>query len=111
MKLRIHDNSARLRLSRTDVDRLSRGETLEEKIEFQPGHALSYSLAVEPVDQAGARMEGSAIRFFVPSARAARWLGSAEVGVTGPGVVIEKDFQCLHRESSEDADSFPNPNA
>lgn len=111
MKLRIHDNSARLRLSRTDVDRLAVGETLVEKIEFQPGQALTYSLAVQPMEQAGVRFENAAIQFFIPAARAERWLHSAEVGISGPGVVIEKDFQCLHRESSEDADSFPNPNA
>ena len=113
MKLRFHDGSLRLRLSRGEADQLASMGQVDESIAFPDGKALRYS--IESGDQAKieASFDGSSIHVTVPRASVRRWIESEEPGMagsTGPlGILIEKDYQCLHRESAEDRDSFPNP--
>jgi len=44
---------------------------------------------------------------------AKNWLETDQTGIEAATsslrILIEKDFQCLHRASAEDADGFPNP--
>lgn len=108
MKLRVHDNSLRLRLSQSDVAQLRETGHVEEKLAL-PGRALIYSVAAAPVSEIEASFEGDRVAVTVPTALARKWIDSDQVGIEGPQVLIEKDFQCLHRASSEDADGFPNP--
>jgi hypothetical protein len=59
------------------------------------------------------------IRVRLPLDMAEEWAGSDRIslslnraGDSGPSLLIEKDFQCLHREErnpADDADAFPNP--
>lgn len=44
MRLRIKGNSLRLRLTRSEVARLSVGEPVEESTEFAPDHVLRYRI-------------------------------------------------------------------
>jgi hypothetical protein len=113
MKLRFHSNSLRLRLSQSDVARLAGGGSVEEIVTFAPGNALVYSLESGVGDEIAASFENGRIRVTLPAAAARRWIASDEAGMEGSSgplhVLVEKDFQCIHRESEEDADSFPNP--
>jgi hypothetical protein len=112
MKLRLHDNSLRLRLSQSEVARLKRDGRIEDTIAFGPQQALIYSLESSPVAQVGASFEDGRVRVFAPHAVVHAWADGDAVGIEGSSstlrVLIEKDFQCVH-PTSEDADNFPNP--
>ncbi len=114
MKLRVHGNGIRLRLNRRDVDEFARNGRIEAAIEF-PGQPLVYSL-----EQGGAAAEadfdGQTIRIRIPAPVAADWTGSDRVGIEEQvgnlAIVIEKDFQCMHKgDDAKDPDGYPNPMA
>jgi hypothetical protein len=115
MKLRLHSGTLRLRLSQPEVAQLAETGRLEDTVTFAPGQVLSYALESGPEAGITATLAGNRIRVAVPAAIAKHWIESDETGIESSGgalqVLIEKDFQCLHRVSEEDADSFPNPMA
>ncbi|PYT15157.1 MAG: hypothetical protein DMG59_14725 [Acidobacteria bacterium] len=113
MKLRLHSNTLRLRLSQSEVSRLAESGQVQETITFAPGQTFSYSIEARPEAEVGALLESNRVRIVLPAAVAKNWMESDQTGVEGSTatlrVVVEKDYQCLHRESEEDADAFPNP--
>jgi hypothetical protein len=121
MKLRIHGNSVRLRLSQSEVAALAENGKVESYIEFGKGSQLTYALSVrEDVSEPEARFENSGLTVYVPKEQADKWINSDSVGVTdglsndgtGPQIIVEKDFTCLHKRAGvDDADTFPNPEA
>jgi uncharacterized protein DUF7009 len=115
MKLRLHSNALRLRLSQSEVARLAETGRVEESIAFAPGRVLSYAVESGDADAVAATFDNDVVRVVVPASVAKTWTGTDQVGIEASNgtlrVLIEKDYQCLHRSSPEDADSFPNPNA
>ena len=111
MKLRFHKDSLRLRLSQSEVARLAERGSIDDRIEFPNDQTLSFS--VESGDSSVALFENNEIRVIAPRGDVQRWIDTDQTGLeyqSGPvKVVIEKDFQCLHKETPEDADAFPNP--
>ena len=120
MKLRIHNGSLRLRLSRTDVDQLQETNICAESLRFGSGSQLIYTLETSTqftVMEAQYRQDR--LRILLPVEMARRWASSDQISLSldsvvggGPSILIEKDFRCLHsdeRKPSEDSDSFPNP--
>lgn len=124
MKLRIKGNSARLRLSRTEVGELAAGKDVSESIAFGPlpEDRLIYRVVVadDPSGIAAALSDG-VITFTLPASAAREWAAGDEVSIeftkmVGDGaeltVLIEKDFACLNpRRGEDEGDMFPNPNA
>jgi len=113
MKLRFHSESLRLRLSQSEVAKLAEFGHIEDCVQFAPGQALWYSLESADTETVAATFLGDRVRVLLPRATAAHWVASDETGIEGSSgpltIHIEKDFQCLHRDSPEDTDSFPNP--
>jgi hypothetical protein len=113
MKLRFHSNSLRLRLSQSDVAVLAGGGSVEETVTFAPGQTLIYLIESGVGEEIAASFENGRIRVTLPRALAKQWVLSDEAGIEGVSgplrVLVEKDFQCIHREGEEDADAFPNP--
>jgi|HubBroStandDraft_2_1064218.scaffolds.fasta_scaffold465638_2 hypothetical protein len=113
MKLRMHANSVRLRLSRSEVDALGETGRVEESIQFTPDHALRYSIESAEVPEPSAALEANGIRVTLPRTEVKQWVESDQISIEskqGPlHLLIEKDFKCIHRDSPGDADSFPNP--
>lgn len=120
MKLRIHGNSIRLRLSQSEVAEFQSTGRVDSRLEM-PGGSLGYSLVADPsATILSAEMNGAMI-VRVPSDEAERWAASDEVGISaeqpvGDGttlkILIEKDFTCLvPRAGEDDADTFPHPRA
>ncbi len=111
MKLRIHRNNLRLRLSQSEVARLSQEGSIEDRIGFPDGRALTFRL--ESGELSRARFEDSVIRIAAPRLELRHWMETDQEGIVfedGPvSVAIEKDFQCLHKAAEESADAFPNP--
>ena len=119
MKLRIRGNSVRIRVTRSEVARLSEGERVEQATQFSPTARLRSS--VEPSSRVGApvaELSDSSIRVLLPQGQVRAWANSDQVTIdamqdAGEGtllqILVEKDFQCIHSRSEESADAFPNP--
>lgn len=120
MKLRIHRNSLRLRLNRSDVEQLQKAGICADVLRFGPDSQLTYTVETSAhVKTLDAQYRQNCIRVLIPLDVVEQWVDSDQVSLSqgasesGPSLLIEKDFQCLHchgREPSEDAQSFPNPN-
>jgi hypothetical protein len=114
MKLRIHANSLRLRLSRSEVARLTETGRLEEKLEFPGGARLTYAIESGDVSVPQASFDATTIRVTLPRNWVERWATTGEVGISGKcvfgghvlAVLVEKDFQCAHADP--DPDAYPN---
>jgi hypothetical protein len=76
MKLRLRKNSLRLRLLRGEVDRLGRGERVEEAITFAPGRRLTYALLATDADVVRAAFADGVITVEIPSAVALQFVES-----------------------------------
>ena len=112
MKLRLHDNSLRLRLSQSEVERLHDTGKVDDAIVFAPGKQLRYALETGSTET-GATLDDSRIVVTIPTAVATEWIESDQTGIEASigmlRLLIEKDFQCLHRGPQPGEDAFPNP--
>jgi hypothetical protein len=118
MKLRLHGNSIRLRLTRPEVARFAETGRVEDCVDFGNGAALVYSLeksAAVASMRVSYSVQGIAVQ--LPLEVADEWTATDRVGVeseqsTGSGslaVLIEKDFKCVHNPEEQDEDAYPNP--
>lgn len=121
MKLRLHQNTARLRLDRDEVARLRAEGHVHGETRFGPALRLTYALEVSPTAEAvRVRAEADGVTVLVPTALAQEWIGTDRTGFTceqpvGGGaslrLTVEKDFRCLHRDGPGEAAAFPHPDA
>jgi hypothetical protein len=123
MKLRICDNSIRLRLSRAEVAQVGEGRTVESQSALAP-EPLRYRLTVS-TDQIrpAVTFRSGTLTVVLPSDMAQQWATSDHVGIEAAcraadgsaaamQLLIEKDFKCLHGPAGESQeDCFPNPRA
>ena len=122
MKLRLRNNSIRLRLTQGEIARFAETGLVEEVIEFGTAfnERLTYSLVTSRSEQSiRAGVQIRKITVFVPQAAADEWASTDQVGIegsqsTGDGgklhILIEKDFTCLEpRAGGDDEDTFPHP--
>jgi len=114
MKLRLQGNSVRLRLTRSEVERLRETGLVQESTEFGAGVALAYRLQTRlelgPLETA--YHQGS-MTISVSKDAAQAWAGSDEVGLYGQfgalAISVEKDFRCLTRARDDERDAYPHP--
>ena len=120
MKLRILDNSIRLRLTQSEVAVFGEQGHVEAYTWFRPGEYLTYVLKTSSVvDHLAAQYEDECITVLVPEAWVSGWVDTDKVGLEGEQriegdammtILIEKDFKCLHGPADRvEADAFPNP--
>jgi hypothetical protein len=114
MKLRIQDNSLRLRLTQKEVALLGNQGSVESAIRFSDERTLSYSVSVSAGAEAlSVRYEGNAINVLLPREMASAWAGNDETVLegldSGVQILVEKDFRCLHRPAASEPDAYPHP--
>jgi hypothetical protein len=119
MKLRIQDNTIRLRLNRREVGEFETAGRVEAFLDFPGGRRLMYVLENGGGPGMDALFDGACIRVRVPEPAAREWIGTDQVGIRHRQalgddaeleIVIEKDFQCLHKGAdARDPEAFPNP--
>jgi hypothetical protein len=115
MKLRIQGNLLRLRLTQKEVAQLHESGLVENAIRFPPGRALTYSLASSPdADEIRVDYYCDSIRIVAPREVVTVWAESSQVTLEGSRhlqvqILVEKDFQCLHKPEERDPDGYPNP--
>lgn len=119
MKLRIHENSLRIRVNRPDLELLQRAGSIEHRVNVAAGAALVYRLKLVESGSICADLNGSTITVCLPRPMAERWFDESEVAVAGTQqtgatgelrLLIEKDFACLVPREGEDQEGyFSNP--
>ena len=122
MKLRIRDNSIRLRLTQTEVEDLQSGGLVEARTEFPGGMDLHYVLESSPASvKPGAFFSNNVLTVRLPETTVLAWVTTDQVSIRGEqqlddgaalGILVEKDFQCLtEREDEDESDMYPHPQA
>jgi hypothetical protein len=119
MKLRIHGNSLRLRLSQSEVAQFSKTGFVEDSVQFAPGANFAYTLeSSSSIPALQASYQNGWLRIQVPAAVGTEWFTTDRVGIAADqpleagkhlSILIEKDFQCLHGDVQRDPDAYPNP--
>ena|SRR5947208_6528925 len=118
MKLRIDGNSIRLRLSRSEVTLFAATGHIEDAVEFGPLSKFSYSMIAVDDSRLYLSYNLAGIQVKVPRDLAQDWAATDLVAISGEQpiendrtlqILVEKDFQCLHKGSDANAEAYPNP--
>lgn len=119
MKLRLRENSIRLRLLRSEIEQLRQSGTVSEKIQFSPRRSLIYTLKVSAATEISSRYENNEIIIEIPFDAACEWTTTDLVGLENKQkinenltleITLEKDFACLDRPfDADNRDAFPRP--
>jgi len=124
MKLRIQDNSIRLRLTRSEVEKLAADERVAGSIQFTaaPDDTLAYAVETSSsCAEVRAERTANEIRVTLPRNLARTWATTdlvtierlQPVGLGALQILVEKDFRCAHRDAASQegnaADLYPNP--
>ena len=120
MKIRILDDSIRLRLSQADVAAAGEQGLVEGHTRFPDGSVFSYALEARAGGDAAASYGGSRLVVGLPAGQIAAWAGDdeavslhGEVALPDGGrlkLLVEKDFRCLTGRPDEDQSGlFVNP--
>jgi hypothetical protein len=120
MKLRIKGNSIRIRLTKTEVNRISSEDGyLEEQTSFGNTTFIYALQQVVTGDELSASFEGNKITMFVPSSLTNDWPQNNVVGFEANMLLpdnkslyllLEKDFVCLDHTTEDQSDHYDNPN-
>jgi len=120
MKLRIRDNSIRLRLTQSEVAKIRTDGIVGGKLVFAAGSRLIYCLESSPacVDPA-AQFDNCEMLVRLPESTVMQWADSEQVSIEAVQtiddgselkILVEKDFACLTpREGEDESDLFPHP--
>lgn len=120
MKLRLRENSIRLRLLQSEVNQLQENRIVSEEINFGGGQILTYTLKVsDDAEQISACFANDEVCLKIPFAAARNWAETMLVSLeyeqridknSTLKILIEKDFVCLDRPfDADNADAFPHP--
>ena len=120
MKIRIKDNSIRLRLTRSEVDAMRDNSVVTARTGFPGGREFRYSLESSPASVSPAAfISDNAITVRIPEATVLDWAGTEQVSIAAEQmlddgrpltILVEKDFACLAPRVGEDeTDMYPHP--
>ena len=120
MKLRIRDNSIRLRLTRVEVDTVSAEGLVKARVSMPGGNGLDYILESSKLaNKPTARFSDGALTVQLPERDVKEWASTEQVSIGADElldggdflkILVEKDFACLApREGEDEADMFPHP--
>ena len=118
MKLRIKENSLRIRLTKTEVGKLAETGYLEEQTIFT-NNRLVYTLQrKDDITDLSAIFENNTITIFVPASFLGNWPANNVVGMDSKMplpddsslyLLLEKDFVCLDDSTEDQSDNYENP--
>ncbi len=122
MKLRVLDNSIRLRLTRTEVDLVRTDGLVRGRVPLAGGNNFDYVLESSPATvKPEAHISNNVLTVRVPEAEILSWSGSDDVSIAATQdladgvelkILVEKDFACLApREGEDETDMYPHPMA
>jgi hypothetical protein len=113
MKLRLQGSTLRLRLRRSEIERLAAAGRIEETVQFDSG-VFVYSLVLdESASIPHARLTPGEISVRLPKPQGLAWCNSADTGIAStsvvPSILVERDFVRSAVEEPDDFDRFTNP--
>jgi UDP-N-acetylglucosamine 2-epimerase len=112
MKIRIKSNSLRYRLTRSDVDELSREGYLEDRINFA-GNPLIYAIQLTDGEVLTSSYIDNKVTLSMAREMMTELTDTDKVGFTnldaGLHLLVEKDFTCLDNVDEDQSDNYPNP--
>ncbi len=121
MKIRIKDNSLRLRLSQSEVQQLKEDGKVQASIQFGPvaGATLVYEVSAIAHFNITATYQNHHISVQIPRTQVQEWADSNLVSIQAEQLIaenskliilVEKDFKCLtDRPNENETDLFPHP--
>ena len=120
VKLRIRDNSIRLRLTQTETATLKKSGVVAARARFPGGRSLEYAVESSPASVTPAvHFSESRLAVRLPETVVLAWATSDQVSIQGEqrledgevvSILVEKDFHCLApREGEDESDMFPHP--
>ena len=80
MKLRVRGDTIRLRLKRSEVDRIAAGISIVEKTHF-PDSVLTYRLDVSDNNDISVRFDNGSLVVSLPKSKVRDWAGTDEVSL------------------------------
>lgn len=121
MKLRIRDNSIRLRLSQTEVETANSAGLVRGQVHFAGVNSFEYVLESSPATvKPEAHISNNVLTVRVPRMDIQHWAETEQVSIASEQnldeggqlkILVEKDFACLApREGEDESDMFPHPN-
>lgn len=122
MKLRLLEDSIRLRLSQSDVVAADQEGFVEAQTRFPDGSVFRFALSASKTGRASAEFTGGRMLVGLPATEISAWANDdtavslyEEIELPGGGrlkLLVEKDFQCLTDRPDEDqSDLFQNPDS
>ena len=120
MKLRVLDNSIRLRLTRGEVTAIGDDSVVRGRVRFAANNTFVYMLESSPTTvKPEAHVSNNVMTVRVPQMDIRRWARSEEISIQSEQllddgdylkILVEKDFHCLSpREGEDESDMFPHP--
>jgi hypothetical protein len=120
VKLRIRDNSIRLRLTRAEVDTVNSAGIVKARMSLPGGDGLNYVLESSAgTETPSVRFTDRALTVMLPEADVMRWAATEQVSIAANEtlddgdflkILVEKDFACLApREGEDESDMYPHP--
>lgn len=112
MKLRIEGNSIRLRVKKSELERLKIEGKVHETVSFVKGFDFHYELVIsERGSHVDVVFTHSTITVEIPLSMATAWIETEQVGLentlnNGLYILIEKDFPCKTRDDEDKNDLF-----
>ena len=122
MKLRVLDNSIRLRLTQGEVKTVSTEGLVKGRVRFAGSNTFDYVLESSPATvKPEAHLSNNVLTVRVPGMDIQNWADSDRVSIDSEQILddgerlrilVEKDFHCLApREGEDESDMFPHPDA
>jgi len=118
MKIRIKENSIRLRLTKSEVEQFLIDGQFSQTCKIGT-NIFSYTLkSSEEVEDLMATFDKNNITVFMPNSYLPQWKAADKVGFTNSVVMedkvtlslkVEKDFVCLDDTDEDQSDNYPNP--
>lgn len=120
MKLRVLDNSIRLRLTRSEVETVNEHGLVRGSVRFAGSNTFDYVLESSPATvKPEAHISNNVLTVRLPELDVRHWAGSEQVSIQSEQllddgdqlrILVEKDFQCLApREGEDESDMYPHP--
>lgn len=120
MKLRVRDNSIRLRLTRSEVELARTDGLVRGTVPLAGGNNFAYVLESSPATvKPEAQISNNVLTVRIPEPDILSWSGSDEVSIAATqdladgvelSILVEKDFACLTpREGEDESDMYPHP--
>jgi hypothetical protein len=122
LKLRVRDNSIRLRLTRSEVELARTDGLVRGRVSFAGRNSFDYVLESSPATvKPEAHISNNVLTVRIPETEIVSWSTSDEVSIAASqvldngdqlNILVEKDFACLApREGEDETDMYPNPQA